>query len=141
MSNNTTPFINQAVEEIVNSFPDLGHAIAWMEDNLPSRPVRPRKPDAPKSNASPQDYRDYASALEVYANEQEEYNRLNQEYRERLADLETIVQKFIWKNTGLDTVVPEKYRAKVWSKAYDLGHSYSYSEIQNHLIDLVDIFE
>lgn len=141
MSNDTTPFINQAVEEIVNSFPDLDYAIAWMEDNLPSCPVRPRKPDAPKSNASPQDYRDYASALEVYANEQEEYDRLNREYRERRMDLETIVQKFIWKNTGLDTVVPEKYRDKVWSLAYNLGHSYGYSEIQNHLIDLVDIFE
>jgi hypothetical protein len=141
MSNDTTPFINQAVEEIVNSFPDLDYAIAWMEDNLPSYPEKPNRPKEPNSYATPQEYRDYASALELYANEKEEYDRLNREYRERRMDLETIVQKFIWKNTGLDTVVPEQYRDKVWSLAYDLGHSYGYSEIQNHLIDLVDIFK
>ena len=28
MSNDTTPLINQAVEEIVNAFPDLDYAIA-----------------------------------------------------------------------------------------------------------------
>jgi hypothetical protein len=141
MSNNTTPFINQAVEDIVKSFYSLDDAITWMEENLPSYPEKPNRPKEPNSYATPQEYRDYASALELYANEKEEYDRLNREYRERRMDLETIVQKFIWKTTGLDTVVPEQYRDKVWSLAYDLGHSYGYSEIQNHLIDLVDIFK
>ena len=141
MSNNTTPFINQAVEDIVKSFYSLDDAITWMEENLPPYPEEPNRPKEPNSYATPQEYRDYASALELYANEKEEYDRLNREYRERRMDLETIVQKFIWKNTGLDTVVPEQYRDKVWSLAYDLGHSYGYSEIQNHLIDLVDIFK
>lgn len=140
MSNNTTPFINQVVEEIVYSFPDLDYAIAWMEENLPAYPEVPNRPRSYRLE-TPQEYRDYASSLELYANEKEEYGKLIKEYRERRMDLETIVQKFIWKNTGLDTVVPEKYRDKVWSLAYDLGHSYGYSEIQNHLIDLVDIFE
>lgn len=122
-------------------FTSLDEAVTWMLDNLPRYPNKPIQPTQPKHNATPQDYRDYASALEVYANEQEEYNKLLKEYREKHMELETVVQKFMWKNTGLDTVVPEKYRAKVWSLAYDLGHSYGYSEIQNHLIDLVDIFE
>ena len=124
-----------------NEFTSLDEALSWLENNLSPHPDRPTKPTLSKYEPTPKEYREYASALEAYANEKEQYDELLKEYRSKKMDLEAVVQKFIWKNTGLDSVVPEQYRAKVWSRAYDLGHSYGYSEIQNHLLDLVEIFE
>jgi hypothetical protein len=124
----------------IKDFKSLDDAVLWLENESPPYPEMPKKPSLTKYNATPQDYREYASALETYANEKEEYDKLLKEYKEKRMNLETTVQKFIWYNTGLNDIVPEQYREKVWSYAYDLGHAYGYSEIQNYLLDLVDIF-
>ena len=141
MKYNKIVFNNDDLKDIVGSFQSLDDATKWLENNLPPYPKKPNKPKEPNNNATPQQYRDYASSLETYLNEKEEYDKLLKEYREKRISLETVVQKFLWSDSGLDTVVPEQYRDKVWSRAYDLGHSDGYSEIQNHLFGLVEIFE
>lgn len=130
------------VDEIVNSFSCLDDATDWYNlqftklGNIP----RPKKPAEPK-NGSPDDYLRHAEELGEYAKELANYNAFDLKRCEVRAYCDEVIQKFIWKNTGLNTVVPEQYRAKVWHMAYELGHSSGYSEIQNYLLDLVYIFE
>jgi len=130
------------VDEIVNSFNSLDDATNWY--NLQFTKLgyipRPKKPAEPK-NGSPDDYLRYADELGEYAKELASYNNFSVKRSEVRAYCDEVIQRFLWKNTGLNTVVPEQYRAKVWNMAYDLGHAYGYSEIQNYLLDLVDIFE
>ena len=50
-----------------------------------------------------------------------------------------IAEAYIKKKSGLDTI-PEKYRAKVWAKAWDYGHANGYGEVYHYLTDLIEIF-
>jgi hypothetical protein len=124
---------------LIDSFSTLDDVTNWWEANRPNRPIQPTKPIEPK-NGTPEDYKKYATEMLGYSELLGEYKTLLTEYNKALSEGDVVFQAFIWKNTGLNTEVPEQYRSKVWSMAYQLGHSYGYSEIQNYLLDLVDIF-
>jgi phenylalanyl-tRNA synthetase alpha subunit len=50
-----------------------------------------------------------------------------------------VFEEFV-KNKADFYSVPEQYQPKVWSKAYQDGHSHGYSSIYNHLVELIEIF-
>jgi hypothetical protein len=126
-------------QSLIDSFSTLDDATNWSETNLPPYPTKPRKPTEPKNGTS-EEYRRYATLMLGYSELLTDYDKLSAEYTKASAETDAVIQAFIWKNTGLNTEVPEQYRSKVWRMAYQLGHSYGYSEIQNYLLDLVDIF-
>jgi hypothetical protein len=127
------------IQSLIDSFSTLDDVTNWWEANRPNRPIQPTKPIEPK-NGTPEDYKKYATEMLGYSELLGEYKTLLTEYNKALSEGDVVFRTFIWKYTGLNTEVPEQYRSKVWSMAYQLGHSYGYSEIQNYLLDLVDIF-
>jgi hypothetical protein len=126
-------------QSLIDSFDTLDDVTNWWEANRPNCPTRPTKPIEPK-NGTPEAYKEYATEMLGYSELLGEYKTLLADYNKALSEGDVVFQTFIWKNTGLNTEVPEQYRSKVWDMAYQLGHSYGYSEIQNYLLDLVDIF-
>jgi hypothetical protein len=120
--------------EIVNSFYSLEDALQWRKTNLPSYPLCPRRPKMPNTDATSSEFKEYVASLQEYESEKEKYDLEVKEYNKTERELDTVVCKFIWKRSGLDTFVPELYRDKVWNRAYDCGHSGGYGDIMSHLI-------
>ena len=61
------------------------------------------------------------------------------EYKKVKIAIENVAVEFIKEMSGLNEI-PEQYRDKVYSKAYEYGHSSGLSEVYNTLVDLVEIF-
>ena len=84
--------------------------------------------------------------IETYSTDLAMYNKNIENYKEneKLCTLEssnrtTAIEDFIKEEAGLNTI-PEQYRSKVYSHAYDAGRSDGFDEVYQKLIDLVDIF-
>jgi len=106
----------------------------------PEYPVKPVKPTIrnPKS-PSPVDHRDYATVLEKYEQEMIEWRIKRDEYDKISNEINSELVGYIKEVAGLNSI-PEKFRDKIWNKAWDDGHAYGYSEVYYKLLDLVDIF-
>lgn len=62
-------------------------------------------------------------------------------YRDELIhDLNKLIEDYIYESVNIESI-PEKYRDKVKSYAWERSHSYGYSEYYNVLLGLIDIFE
>jgi hypothetical protein len=53
---------------------------------------------------------------------------------------EKMAIQYLKEESGLFTI-PKKYQQKVWSKAWEYGHSNGYPEVYHYLRDLLEIFE
>lgn len=79
--------------------------------------------------------------MEKYSLKEEKYKQAQNSCRQKEFEMNDIIEQFIKDLSGLNSIVPEKYRDKVYQKAYDDGHSAGYYEVYLHLQDLVVIFE
>jgi hypothetical protein len=85
-------------------------------------------------------------ALE-YAQKLAEYEELEKEHDIKVREasiynstIDAVIVEWMKENSGLNDI-PEQYRSKVYSLAYERGHSSGHSEVMSNLIDLVHIFE
>jgi flagellar biosynthesis/type III secretory pathway protein FliH len=102
----------------------------------PDRPKRPFLSNKPGSVAAAK----YAEELALYENENAEYLESIKLAREHNRKIDQLIEAFIREESGLNTI-PEQYRDKVYRHAYQTGHSSGFSEIYNHLLDLIEIFQ
>lgn len=86
------------------------------------------------------DAKKYAEDLELYENEKKSYHEKLNLHRNESYRLESLIEEFIKEESGLNTI-PEYYREKVYSYAYEQSRSNGYSELFNTLRDLIYIFE
>ena len=102
------------------------------------------KPSVPKlksNSPSQEEMKIYSEALLSYEKDLEDYRYKNDFYREERIRLYDLLEDKVKEESGLNDIVPEEYRAKVYSYAYQQGHGSGYSEVYNYLLDLVNIFE
>jgi hypothetical protein len=131
----------KTTEELIKEFRSLNDALDWRKEQLPEYPTAPKKPSQPKYNATSEEFMQYATDLKTYEEDMVVFRQERDKYRELECDADEVVQKFMWSFSGLDSIVPEKYRSKVWSLAYENGHSGGYHDVMGQLNDLVDIFD
>lgn len=112
-------------------------AIHWALNQGLEFPKTPKKPIANITNSF--NAKQYAIELEEYEKKCAEYDVRFSEYKKVKIEIENIIVEFIKKMSGLNDI-PEQYRDKVYSKAYEYGHSSGLSEVYNTLLDLVEIF-
>lgn len=112
-------------------------AIHWALNQELEFPKTPKKPIANISNSS--NAKQYAIELEEYEKKYAEYEVRYFEYKKVKFAIENVAVEFIKEMSGLNEI-PEQYRDKVYSKAYEYGHSSGLSEVYNTLVDLVEIF-
>lgn len=82
----------------------------------------------------------YAEELAVYEANNEIYKQEKEKAQEHNRKVDTLIENLIREESGLNSI-PEQYRDKVYRHAYQTGHSSGFSEIYNHLLDLIEIFE
>jgi hypothetical protein len=104
--------------------------------NLPEYPHKPHL----DSKHSSYDVLKYAEDLKQYEIDIKKYNAEHIKYRNENYRLNNLIKELVCIEASLDTV-PEKYREKVYSYAYEHSHSTGYYEVYLTLCNLVDIFE
>lgn len=130
--------------EMINSFYTGGghsihNTIEYAQGFRMEYPSAPKKPFL-KNGANSVEVMQYASDLKQYEDVQESYKIAKNGYYEVDSEISKIIEEFIKEESGLNTI-PEQYRAKVYNRAWEEGHSYGYGEVYIHLINLVDIFD
>jgi len=104
----------------------------------PKRPTKPLQSHFDKNSSG---MRMYADKLEEYEKDFEVYTSEMKKYRDHKNILDSQIVDFIKDFSGLNSIVPEQYRSKVYTYAYQQGHSSGYSEVAIILENLVEIFE
>ena len=109
-------------------------------DKIGPYPEKPRKPSLPSKHTAEM-ARAHAVNMEVFEAEFAEFETDREIYYQRKGEIEHMVGDLIKSESGLDSIVPVLYRDKIWSIAWDAGHSDGYYEVYQWLCKLVEIFE
>ncbi len=104
-----------------------------------SYPEKPKKPVL-LTGATSDDMRKYADDFDEFQVKFAEFEAKRVEYYQRKSEVEASVVEFIKDESGFNSI-PEQYRAKIWSIAWEEGHSAGYHEVYQWLCRLVEIFE
>ena len=107
-------------------------------DSLCKKPSKISKPFL-KTNANSTEVLEYAEKLKTYETDLEKYNILKKEYDECERNYREALEDFLKNNSDLSNV-PKQYRDKVYSYAYEQGHSDGYYSVFNKLNELCEIF-
>ena len=110
------------------------------EGCLPSYPKQPATKPFLKNGHTTQDVLDYAAKLADFEKVMEVYHKEKEKYNETVNIINSAIVEYIKQSSGLYDI-PEQYRSKVYSLAYENGHSDGYYSVYYKLCDLVDIFE
>jgi hypothetical protein len=103
-------------------------------------PPYPKKPFLSKEKKNDvKAVEEHLKNLKQYDIEKKTYDYAVSEIAPINSEIEEVFLEYMKERAGLNTV-PEQYRDKVYSFAYQLGHSSGYGEVSNYLMDLVDIF-
>lgn len=126
--------LKQLVEE-QNVFLDT--AINSLIDSV-IYPTKPTKPILAK-NHNIEELKLYNEIFEQYIKDLAIHNTLYAEYITKKNKIECEIEEYLWEITGLNEI-SEQYSDKVWSRAWNEGHSYGYYEVYLKLLSLVEIF-
>lgn len=128
-------------EELFEKFNgDVSAAIAFVKSQYGECPRKPNKPKLPAIQTSEALFK-FADEVKVYEAELVEFNVHRNEWDVNFNHLNIALEDYIKDVAGLYSIVPEQYQQKIWSKAWEMGHSYGYSEVYYKLCDLIEIFE
>lgn len=115
-------------------------AIEYIGSLEPSYTQAPKTPRLGTGHTSTE-VKEYASLLEQYEKDIIAHKETRKIENEQIKQLNTVLEDYIKDEAGLYDHVPKDKQDKVWSLAWQQGHSSGYSEIYNHLLDLVNLFE
>lgn len=77
--------------------------------------------------------------MDQWERDLEAWNKAVESLKKHNSMIESAMGEYVKREGGLDQV-PEQYRAKVWAKSYEDGHSGGWSEVYCQLQGLVEIF-
>lgn len=140
MQHVTLPEIPETLNDLHQSLGGVHPVIEHAKRNLFAPYIeRPTKPRQPKFNATSTEVKHYSIELAEWEAGMELWKADRQIIMEHDAKVCALLESFLWEESRLNAI-PEQYRAKVWNKAYQDGHSSGYGEVFNQLLDLVEIF-
>lgn len=130
--------MEQVTIEKLSDFNNVWDALYWAEKQYKTGSYMPTKPKLNNKHSAAEAMvygtllADYEYVMEAYRKESKKINEYNNA-------INTIITDYICMEAGLQDI-PEQYRSKVWSKAYQDGHSEGHIGIYNNLLELIDIF-
>ena len=126
----------------VEKMKDIGDcyaAIEWAQKQRAEYPETPKKPSLPNKHTSIE-AKQYSIHLETYERLREDYDGELAVWKADENAINEIIVEFIKGEADIDSV-PEQYRAKLYSKAWEGGHSSGYVSVYQELCSLVEIFK
>ncbi len=86
---------------------------------------QPKKPRLNSTTPTAAESKEYQEKLTAYETDLAKYKKTKSEADKHNGDIINQIQEFIKEESGLNTI-PEQYRSKVYSIAYDSKHSDGY---------------
>ena len=134
-------------EELLKNFDidfvedSMGEIFAKFDNYLGNMkyPKKPHEPRLLSFKPSVEDIENYQKQLDEYSSLLESYKEAKKIYDEVSNTIASIKEEMIRDDSGLNNI-PEQYREKVYSVAWNNGHSDGYISVYNHLCELVEIF-
>lgn len=121
------------------AFGDIQTALNFVKPFYLPYPEKPAKPSInPKATSI--EARQYVDSLEGFEKKMVEYEKQKRAYSESQGKVNGVIEEYIKDLAGFNNL-PEKSKPKVWSKAWDDGHSSGYHQVYYCLRELVDLFE
>lgn len=119
---------------------DVYDAIAHIDTLKKSYPSIPSKPKL-ASNHTSAEAQEYSTLLKAYESAKEDYDKESGKVRAYNGELSQILEEHIKNISGLKEYVPEDKQSKVYSYAWQQGHSEGIANVFHMLRDLVEIFK
>ncbi len=101
---------------------------------------KPKEPSLKSLKPTEEDMTLFLSEKEKYKIDLEEYKIKNTFYGDESMRLYPLLEEKIKDDSGLNSI-PEQYRDKVYSYAYEQGRGSGYGEVYHYLCNLVEIFD
>ena len=111
-----------------------------MKKNLGEYPKSLTKPIGALSLYGSKELMAHAEKLAKYEKEKDVIKVAQKEYERGTSEHFSVLCAYIEEISGINNIVPEKYRSNVKQKAWQDGHSGGYGEYANTLISLVEMF-
>ena len=124
----------------LDQFYSIHDAVAHIKSmcrDYPEVPVKPKL--TPNHDAN--EVKHYGKLLKEYETKMVYYKKIKDEVKEFNRDLYSALEEHVKEKSGLNTIVPEKKRDKVWNMAWEDGHSSGYGEVFSCLRKYVELFE
>lgn len=131
--------MEQVTLEKLQGFNSVSNAIEFAQNQYGTYPKPPIKPVLLAKHTS-EDVGKYQKNLQHFEKLYDNYKLEKEQYNTNRSKIESVIVEYIKDVAGLDTI-PEQYREKVYSKAYEDGHSSGYYEVFLKLISLLEIFD
>lgn len=131
--------MEQVTLEKLQEFGSVSQAIEWAQKQYGTYPKPPIKPLLSVIHTS-DDVGIYQKNLQHYEKAYEEYKKEKESWVTNQRVINKIIEQYIKDQSGIDSI-PEQYRDKLYSKAYEDGHSNGYYEVYLKLISLIEIFD
>lgn len=131
--------MEQVTLEKLQKFGSVSQAIEWAQNQYDTYPKLPAKPILLAKHTS-EDVSKYQKDLHEFEKAYDNHKIEKEKYNTNSNNINNLIVQFIKQEAGLDTI-PEQYRDKVYSKAYEDGHSSGYYEIYLNLNSLLEIFD
>ena len=119
----------------------IKEAEEFCDSKRPAAPTYPGlKPRLAKENSDNiKMVKEHLQNLEKYEEDKKAYNAAVEKNAPVNDEINEVFLEYLKEKSGLNTI-PKQYRDKVYSYAYQQGHSSGYGEVSSYLIELVDIF-
>lgn len=101
---------------------------------------KPREPLLVNNKPTKEDIDIYTTLVEQYSLDLAEFKTKDELHKSESSRLWKLLEDLIKEDSGLNNI-PEQYRDKVYSYAWEQGHSSGYGEVYHYLCNLVNIFE
>jgi hypothetical protein len=129
----------KTIEEIYEIENDIYLTIEKFQSQLPSYPKKPLMPKLATTTPTKEEYENYVQKTNEYNISLEEYHKETKEYNRISKIINESLEYFLADITGLNNI-PDEYQTKVWSLAWQKGHSEGWYSVYGHLEELVDLF-
>ena len=126
--------------EDMNNINDVYKAIQYAQSLKPEYPQRITKPVLSAKSVTSVDALKYAKELELYEISMITYKEKAEQTKELEKKINVIIIEYIKDMAGLYNYVPVDKQDKVYSLAYDRGHSEGFYAVYQQLEELVDLF-
>jgi hypothetical protein len=133
--------ITITLEYLIENFEcDIAKGIQYCKDSMVDIPKKPIEPKLYNNKPTLEQIELYSKNSKEYPLLMEEYQILNRKNQYYNFEITSLIEEFIKSESGLKKI-PKEYQDKVWSNAYNDGHSDGYYEVYLKLISLVEIFD
>jgi hypothetical protein len=142
ISTNKTSRMNELTLDMLKQHAMLNDVAGVIEFAYKHRLPYPKQPVRPvlKNNHNSIDIEAYLNAFKEYESLMRKFAEEKAEYFKTENHINSVIKDYLWEETGLNRLESAASKEKIWSRAYEDGHSDGMYEVYLKLCNLIELF-